>query len=162
VAEITDYLGPLLGRSHEALRVLSFEALAPVGLSPKAFGALTVLAGEGPLAQGNLARRQGIDRTTMVAVVDELERARAVRRRRDPRDRRAYALELTPEGARLLERGHAAVREAEDRFLAPLSTAERRALMATLRKAVDGAPDAQAASGAGGPDSSSSSSARMR
>ena len=145
VAQITDYLGPLLGRAHEAHRVLSVQALAPIGLSPKAFGALTVLAGEGPMAQGNLARRQGIDRTTMVAVVDELERARAVRRRRDASDRRAYALELTPEGARLLELGHAAVRAAEDRFLAPLSAAERRALMDALRKAVEGASDQVAA-----------------
>jgi len=145
VAEITDYLGPLLGRSHEALRVLTVEALAPVGLSPKAFGALTVLAGEGPLAQGNLARRQGIDRTTMVAVVDELERARAVRRRRDPSDRRAYALELTAEGARLLDRAREAVLEAEDRFLAPLPAAERRALKAALRKAVEGASHPEAA-----------------
>jgi DNA-binding MarR family transcriptional regulator len=142
---ITDFLGPLLGRAHEAHRVLSIEALDPVGLSPKAFGALVVLAGEGPMAQGNLARRQGIDRTTMVAIVDELERAHAVRRRRDPSDRRAYALELTLEGERLLERGRVAIREAEERFLEPLTTAERRALMAALRKAVEGASDREAA-----------------
>jgi DNA-binding MarR family transcriptional regulator len=145
MAAITDYLGPLLGRAHEGHRVLTVQALAPIGLSPKGFGALTVLAAEGPLSQQWLARRQGIDRTTMVAVVDELERAGAVRRRRDERDRRAYALELTPEGTLMLERGRAAVRDAEERFLAPLSAAERRALKDALRTLVVGAGDPEIA-----------------
>jgi DNA-binding MarR family transcriptional regulator len=138
---LTEHLGPLLGRAHEAHRVLSVEALAPLGLSPKGFGALTVLAAEGPLPQGRLAQRQGIDRTTMVAVVDELERAGAVRRARDERDRRAYALEVTPQGRRLLERGRTAVLGAEERFLAPLPVAERRRLKDALRVLVDGAGD---------------------
>lgn len=138
---IADHLGPLLGRAHEAHRVLTREALAPLGLSPKGFGALVVLASEGPLPQVRLAMRQGIDRTTMVAVVDELERLGAVRRRRDERDRRAYALELTPEGAAMLDRAHPAVKRAEDRFLAPLPADDRRTLKAALRTLVESAGD---------------------
>ena len=88
-SSLADRLGPLLGRAHEAHRVLAQRALASFGLSPKGFGALAVLAAEGPLSQQRLAARQGIDRTTMVAVVDELERVGAVERRRDPDDRRA-------------------------------------------------------------------------
>jgi DNA-binding MarR family transcriptional regulator len=145
MAAITDHLGPLLGRAHEAHRALAVEALAPFGLSPKGFGALTVLANEGPLPQGRLARLQGIDRTTMVAVVDELEGAGAVRRRRDEHDRRAYALELTPAGARLLDRARTAEREAEDRFLTPLPAADRRALKDALRRVVLGAGDPETA-----------------
>ena len=143
--DLLDHLGPLLGRAHEAHRVLSAALLEPTGLSPKGFGALTVLAEEGPLPQGRLAVRQGIDRTTMVAVVDELERLGAVRRRRDDRDRRAYALELTPEGERLLERGRTAIEDAEDRFLAPLPAAERCALKRSLRTLVEGAGDRETA-----------------
>jgi DNA-binding MarR family transcriptional regulator len=115
-------------------------------LSPKGFGALTVLATEGPLSQGRLAARQGVDRTTMVAIVDELERAGAVRRRRDEQDRRAYALEVTDEGTRLLERARGAVEDAERQFLAPLPTRERaalkEALRTLLRDAGDGGPPA--------------------
>src|SRR5687768_9349716 len=82
---LAERLGPLLGRAHDAHRRLSLQALAPLGLSVKAVGAMTVLEAEGPLSQRRLAERQGIDRTTMVAVVDELERLGAVERRRDPR-----------------------------------------------------------------------------
>jgi len=127
-------LGPLLGRAHEAHRRLTREALAGLGLSPKGYGALVLLDAEGPLSQQRLARRQGIDRTTMVAVADELEALGAIERRRDPDDRRAYALHLTQAGRRLLARAHPAVLDAEERFLAPLPEAERERLRAALRR----------------------------
>lgn len=134
---LSDRLGPLLGRVHEAHRALAHAALAPLGLSPKGFGALALLAVEGPLSQQRLAERTGIDRTTMVAVVDELERAGTVERSRDPGDRRAYALQLTRHGGRLLARAEAAVVGAEERFLAPLPIAEQRRLKSTLRRLLD-------------------------
>jgi DNA-binding MarR family transcriptional regulator len=130
---LRDRLGPLLGRTHEAHRALTAAALAPLGLSPKGFGALAVLADEGPLAQLRLAERQGIDRTTMVAVIDELERAGAVERHRDPVDRRRYALHITAGGRALLARASTAVIESEDRFLDPLPATDRERLRAALR-----------------------------
>jgi DNA-binding MarR family transcriptional regulator len=114
-------------------RALTQRALASLGLSPKGFGALAVLAAEGPLSQQQLAARQGIDRTTMVAVVDELERLGAVERRRDPDDRRAYALHLTRAGRRLLVPAEAAVVDVEQSFLAPLPAAEQERLKQALR-----------------------------
>jgi DNA-binding MarR family transcriptional regulator len=132
-AALADMLGPLLGRAHAAHRLLSERHLADLGLDPKAFGALSVLAAEGPLSQQRLAERQGIDRTTMVAVIDQLEHAGFVARRRDPADRRAYALHATHAGERVLGRARDAVRGAEDEFLAPLAPAEREQLKAALR-----------------------------
>ena len=131
---LADRLGPLLGRAHEAHRALAHDALAPLGLTPKGYGSLALLAVEGPLSQQRLVERTGIDRTTMVAVIDELERVGAVERSRDPGDRRAYALRLTRQGGRLLGRAEAAVVGAEERFLAPLPTAEQRRLKSTLRR----------------------------
>ena len=134
---LAERLGPLLGRAHEAHRRLSLEALAPLGLGVKSVGALTVLQAEGPLSQRRLAERQGIDRTTMVAVVDELERLGAVERRKDPGDRRANALHITPRGRRLLTRARTAVAGAEEAFLAPLPPAEQQRLRAALRTLVE-------------------------
>jgi DNA-binding MarR family transcriptional regulator len=68
----------------------------------------------------------------MVAVVDELERSGYVERRRDPRDRRAYSLQATPKGRRVLQRAAAATERAEDEFLAPLPAADRRRLKRLL------------------------------
>jgi DNA-binding MarR family transcriptional regulator len=139
---LAERLGPLLGRAHDAHRRLSLQALAPLGLSVKAVGAMTVLEAEGPVSQRRLAERQGIDRTTMVAVVDELERLGAVERRRNPGDRRANALRLTASGRRLLARARTAVARAEEAFLAPLPEPEQRRLRAALRLLVESGPQA--------------------
>jgi DNA-binding MarR family transcriptional regulator len=130
---IADQLGYLLGRAHLEHRAIAERELVSLGLSGKGFGALIVLVQEGPLSQQRLGERQGIDRTTMVAVVDDLDRAGYVERRRDPRDRRAYSLQATPKGRRVLQRAAEATERAEDEFLAPLPAADRRRLKRMLR-----------------------------
>jgi DNA-binding MarR family transcriptional regulator len=134
---LAERLGPLLGRAHDAHRRLTLEALAPLGMSPKGFGALAVIQAEGPLSQRRLSARQGIDRTTTVAVVDELERLGAVERGSDPADRRAHALHITAQGRRLLARSRSAVVAAENVFLADLPEGEQAQLRASLRALVE-------------------------
>lgn len=129
-----DRLGYLLGQAHERHRRLAAERLAPLGLAPRAFGALTVLAAEGPLTQQALGSRIGLDRTTMVALVDGLEAAAFVVRQRRPEDRRAYALRVTPQGRRTLARATRAALRAEDDALAALTDTERATLKDLLRR----------------------------
>jgi DNA-binding MarR family transcriptional regulator len=133
---IADQLGYLLGRAHLEHRAIAERELVSLGLSGKGFGALILLVQEGPLSQQRLGERQGVDRTTMVAVVDELESAGYVERRRDPRDRRAYSLQATPKGRRVLQRAAEATERAEDEFLAPLPEADRRRLKRMLKTLV--------------------------
>jgi DNA-binding MarR family transcriptional regulator len=126
----------LLGRAHLEHRAIAERALAPLGLSGKGFGALILLAQDGPMSQQRLGERQGVDRTTMVAVVDELESAGYVERRRDPRDRRAYSLHATAKGRRVLARAADATQRAEEEFLASLPATDRRRLKRLLRTLV--------------------------
>lgn len=135
-ASLSDSLGYLLGRSHAAHRSVVEQVFAPLDIGVKEFGALAVLVEEGPLSQQRLGERQGVDRTTMVAVVDKLERKRLVERRRDAGDRRAYALQPTPRGRRVLARAVEAEERTEDEFLAPLPAGERRRLKALLRRLI--------------------------
>src|SRR5687767_5784718 len=113
-AGLSNRLGFLLGRAHLAHRSIVAAGLAALGLGVKEVGALSVLVDEGPLSQQRLGERQGVDRTTMVAVVDALERKGLVERRRDPRDRRAYSLHATTAGRRVLERADEAAERAEE------------------------------------------------
>ena len=133
---MSDRLGYLLGRAHIAHRQVAETALAPLGLIPRQFGALSLLADEGPLSQQRLGERMGVDRTTMVALIDGLERGGLVERERDPGDRRSYALRATPQGRRVLARAAAAVERAEAEFLAPLPAEEARQLKRILRKLI--------------------------
>lgn len=135
-AALSERLGFLLGRAHSEHRVMAGRAFASLGLGVKEFGALSILVEEGPLSQQRLGERQGVDRTTMVAVVDALGRKELVQRRRDPEDRRAYSLHATPAGRLMLRRAGRAAKQAECEFLAPIAAADRRRLKDLLRQLV--------------------------
>ncbi len=69
----------------------------------------------------------------MVATVDALEAGGLVERRRDPEDRRAYALHTTAHGRRVLAQAAEAVPRAERAFLASLPASDRPRLKEMLR-----------------------------
>ena len=136
--EMSDLVGPLLGRAHGRLSAEVDAALAAHGLRAREFGALVVLAAEGPLSQRRLGAVQGVDRTTTVAVLDALQGHGLVERRRDDGDRRAYSVHLTAEGRRVLARAGDEVLRAEQRVLAALGPDGER-LKDLLRRLLDGA-----------------------
>src|SRR5436190_9111777 len=102
---LADRIGYLLAKAHLGVRAVADRALVPLRLDKKEYAALVLVASEGPLSQQALSVIQGCDRTTMVAVVDKLEDGGLVMRRRNPLDRRAYALEITAKGRRARRRG---------------------------------------------------------
>src|ERR1700722_12736104 len=63
--------------------------LAEVGLTPRMWGALNVIDAEGSITQQGLGKSIGMDPSTMVSTIDELESRGLVERRRHPTDRRA-------------------------------------------------------------------------
>jgi DNA-binding MarR family transcriptional regulator len=112
-------------------------ALAPLGLRPRHYSTLMALAEHGPASQQSLGRGLLIDRTTMVGVVDDLERLGLVVRAADPEDRRAYRVELTGRGRTSLVRATGAVARAERSLLSGLSADEQGELRALLRRVAD-------------------------
>jgi DNA-binding MarR family transcriptional regulator len=137
---VRDRLGFLLAKNHLAFLRQVEAKLDPGGLTGRHFGCLTVIANEGPMTQQRLGERMGVDRTTVVAIVDVLERQGFVERRRNPNDRRAYALQVTPQGARWLKQATEVVLESEGEYLAPLSTAERKQLIELLQRVLMSQP----------------------
>jgi DNA-binding MarR family transcriptional regulator len=95
---------------------------------------MTVLDKRAGLTQQDLADESNVDRSSMVAVLDELERRGLAERRSDPADRRKRAIHLTDEGrATLEEMRRVASKVGEDNF-ARLSDDERATLHQLLRK----------------------------
>ncbi|MGN9914195.1 MarR family winged helix-turn-helix transcriptional regulator [Phytohabitans sp. LJ34] len=132
-ADPHDLLGYLLKHANLQLTALTDAALERLGIDSKDFGALRVLAHREPASQLQVAQRLGIDRTTMVAVLDVLERKGIVRRRPDPADRRRNIVELTDHGLETVDAAEAAYREAENAFLAPIDPKAADQLRRTLR-----------------------------
>ncbi len=128
----------LLGKLHMRSVELEVRELEPLGIDVKQHAVLCVLADEGPMTQRELGHRLGIDRTTIVAVVDGLDEKSLVERRRSPADRRAYLLTLTPSGERAQQRGQLLVAAAERKLLDALDESEKRALTERLARALEG------------------------
>jgi Transcriptional regulators len=95
------------------------QTLRPFRLRGRTLRVLAFVDG-GEVSQRDLCRQTGLDRTTMVAVVDELEADGYVRRDRSLSDRRKQVIRITDDGRRTLGEALAAVRHAEAEFLAPL------------------------------------------
>jgi DNA-binding MarR family transcriptional regulator len=130
--ELADRLAYLLKHAQLGLAGLTAEALAPFGVSGRELAVLTVLAGQEPGSQQQAAQRLGVDRTTMVGLVDTLEDKGLVRRRAHAEDRRRNVIELTKAGRETLYRADEASRDAERRFLAPLSARDAGHLKTAL------------------------------
>ena len=126
-------LGYLMKHAHQRLADLTGSALAPFGISGRECAVLIAIDDRVPLSQQEVARRLGVDRTTMVALIDDLENKGLVERRQDPDDRRKNVVVLTDAGRTTLRQATAATRKAERRFLGSLSDDESAALKKALQ-----------------------------
>jgi len=113
------------------------ERLAPLDLHPRHFGMLSQLAANEGQSQQALSRALGIHRSALVALVDDLEHRRLAERRRDPVDRRAYALYLTPQGRELLAELERAADDDEAELLTALDASERSQLISLLQRVAE-------------------------
>jgi DNA-binding MarR family transcriptional regulator len=135
---MADRLGYLLKHAQLQFFELTATMLAPIGINGQEAIVLRAINGPDPLSQGEVARRMGIDRTTMVALIDELEQKGLVLRRQDLADRRKNVVGLTGAGRDTLRRANQAGQEAERRFLSPLPAGEQELFKNALRALLSG------------------------
>jgi len=137
---LVDRDGALLVIAARAGQQLATRRLAPMGLSVQLCGVLNRLA-VGPISQHELGEQLGIDRTTMVELIDDLEAKNVVVRQRNPADRRSYSIQLTPKGRTVQKRAATAFDSAADEFFAPLGPGERRVLGDMMRRLIASADE---------------------
>jgi DNA-binding MarR family transcriptional regulator len=137
VPALAGYTGHLLRAAFVAAQDYARDEL-PGDTQPREFGMLAILAGTGPLSQQQLGELLDVNRTVMVHVADRLEAAGLLERRRNPADRRSYALQPTAEGLAWLARIAPAIQQAEAGFTAPLEEGGRERLNALLRRLLEG------------------------
>lgn len=127
----------LLNEASHALTTELAAGLADIGITPREHCVLTKAA-RGDMTQREIAAQAGIDKTTMVVTVDQLERAGLAERRPAPTDRRARIIGITSEGRDVLARADAAVAGIYDDVLGALPLGERAGLVAALQRLVEG------------------------
>jgi MarR family transcriptional regulator for hemolysin len=127
----------LLSQAAHALSTELAAGLAELGISPRVHCVLSRALAEN-LTQKQLADRCGLDKTTMVVTVDELERAGLAERRPSSTDRRARIIAVTEKGERLVRRGDAIVARVYEGVLSGLPAGDREGFVAALVALVGG------------------------
>ena len=128
-------LGPLLDLLARRLRGAAEAELIAFNLRPRHVVGLTLLRDFGASSQAGLAEALGIDPTNVVALLNELETAGLVERRRSTEDRRRHTVVLTSAGARRLAEIETALAGLEHRLFAALDSDEQATLHGLLQRA---------------------------
>ncbi|WP_433656030.1 MarR family winged helix-turn-helix transcriptional regulator [Nocardia sp. CA-128927] len=129
-------LGYLLKHASLGYLELTSTELEPVGITPQEWAALNCLDEQHGLSQKEVAELLGIDRTTMVALIDQLQTQGWVERRPHHSDRRKNTVTLTKDGHQMLRTGANVIDECERRFLAALGEPAAEQLKTALQTVI--------------------------
>lgn len=121
----------LLSRASHGLTTEFTAALENLGISPRAHSVLfTAMTGE--FTQTEIAKMVGLDKTTMVVTVDELEAQGLVERTPSKSDRRARLIEVTKAGRRKVEVADKVLDRVREDVLRALPDEEREVFLRAL------------------------------
>ncbi|MFZ0088349.1 MAG: MarR family winged helix-turn-helix transcriptional regulator [Solirubrobacteraceae bacterium] len=121
----------LLGRANQLLNAEFSTALEASGISPRQHTVLvTALTGEH--TQTDLARIVGLDKTTMMVTLDELERAGLAERRPLPSDRRARIVAVTAAGRGKVQEAEEVLDRVRGEVLSILPDDQRQSFLQSL------------------------------
>jgi DNA-binding MarR family transcriptional regulator len=105
-------------------------------ITPLQYGVMAVARAFPGIDQAGVSKTIGLDRTTVVGVVDRLERKGLLVRKHAPEDRRLWRLYLTAQGGSLMSELRPRIDRAQQRVLEPLSGEERAFFVDCLMRVV--------------------------
>ena len=134
----TDGAGPDLGWAIRmvsgAFRAIATGSVASLPGGPRGYLVLMAAATGAPRSQLALAQQLSLDKTVMTYLLDDLESAGLLTRRRDPADRRNRQVLITDEGTTALDEARARLAVAEAKLLVDLDPAEQHQLRVLLER----------------------------
>lgn len=134
---LTTNLAWMLDQANHAYACEIAAALAPLGLGQRGFCVLSA-AMDTELTQTQLAGLIGLDKTTMVVTVDELERHGLAERVPSPTDRRARVIRVTAVGRARVAEAQGIADSVQSDVLDALPALEREAFLGGLVTLVSG------------------------
>ena len=129
-------LGFLLNKAARIMREEVAEGLKPLSLSFLDYVILRMIENQASETQQELAQRNGIDRTSMVDIVDKLEERELLERHKDEKDRRKHQLVITAKGRKTLNHAKRITEKVQKRLLEPLSENELNITKEALSKLI--------------------------
>lgn len=131
-AGLDDLLGYKMRRAQGAVHRDYLATLGKLKLTQKQTAVMWLVQANPGVAQGTIGGLLGMDRATMMALVDRLEARGLLRRSRSQTDGRRRELRATAAGVRLLNRARERIMEHEERIKELFSEPELKTLMRLL------------------------------
>jgi DNA-binding MarR family transcriptional regulator len=138
-ARVADRPSWLITRVYAHSHRLLTEAFAAAGVRGYHYRLLAALEEFGPASQAALGRRTSIDRSDVVAALNELAERGLIERSPDPDDRRRNIITITPAGSERLGMLDQVLTDVQEELLAPLSAADRKSLVGLLTRLLEDA-----------------------
>jgi DNA-binding MarR family transcriptional regulator len=127
----------LISRAYAHSHRLLADGFGAAGFRGYHYRLLAALEESGPASQAALGRRTGIDRSDVVAALNELADRGLIKRSPDPDDRRRNIVKITAAGTKQLSGLDKVLAGIQEKVLAPLSAAERTQLIALLTRLLE-------------------------
>jgi DNA-binding MarR family transcriptional regulator len=127
----------LITRAYAHSHRLLADGFAAAGFRGYHYRLLAALEEFGPASQAALGRRTSIDRSDVVAALNELAARGLIQRSPDPDDRRRNVITITPAGTEQLRTLAPILDGVQDQLLARLSPAERTQLIGLLTRLLE-------------------------
>jgi DNA-binding MarR family transcriptional regulator len=127
----------LISRAFAHSHRLLTEGFAGAGVRGYHYRLLAALEEFGPASQATLGRRTNIDRSDVVAALNDLAERGHIQRTADPGDRRRNVITITPAGSEQLRTLDQILDEVQEKLLAPLSAADRKRLIGLLTRLLE-------------------------
>ncbi|MCI5076590.1 MarR family transcriptional regulator [Oricola sp.] len=137
IRDINTMPGYLVRQCSQLSREFFAEECKSYGITPEQLIVLITLQQNPGIGQVVVAERVSLDQATTGQIIARLIKHGLARRKKNPADTRAWQVELTDDGAKLLDEVRPHSSRAKDRFLEPLDTEERNQLLRLMRKLID-------------------------
>lgn len=130
------YCGYCMKKATIRLRSLMDDELKKFNVSTGELGLLKVIQDGEKISQIQLGDQLGIDKASMVKLIDALEKQKLVERIAHPTDRRVKNIQLTKNGQKILDHCQSGKLRAEKKFFEPLTTAEEKTFRDLIQKLI--------------------------
>jgi len=132
-----DRVGPAVRLLRNELTARVTQAQAPFGLHSGALSTMVLIHANPGCSQSDLAGEMAIDKSVLVAIVDDLEKRGLAKRTRSEVDRRRNSLTLSPEGERVMTEMIAAASAVEQPIRDAMSAREYDQLIRLIRRSYE-------------------------
>jgi DNA-binding MarR family transcriptional regulator len=125
---LKEYFGYCLFKASARMRSLMDNALVDLKMQTHHFGILKILEMSGPISQIQLGEELGIDKASMVKLIDLLEKNNFVSRQAHPNDRRIKNIKLTALGKKSIKNCNSLKDKVEAEFFSSIELSHRNLL----------------------------------